>query len=268
MTYDNWEKRVLQSNENDNLWEIYHENSKVGRYNRAKSSIEIVAIMKKMYESLPYVGYRSIQLPRTFSKLQLGLEETILARVTARKMEPANLSLTDVGAIFHYAYGITRDNTDTEYPRSFRTVPSGGALYPLELYFYSRYIENLETGLYHYNPVENNLHQIIAEDLTLKISNCLTPGQSNLAHNTSMMIFITSIFERETFKYGSRGYRFALLEAGHVAQNINLVSTAMGLGSVNIGGYFDREVDELIGIDGVTHSTIYMIGIGKPLKED
>jgi nitroreductase len=53
-----------------------------------------------------------------------------------------------------------------------------------------------------------------------------------------------------------------LLEAGHVAQNLNLVATALGLGCVNIGGYFDREIDEYLDLDGITHSTIYMLAIG------
>jgi SagB-type dehydrogenase family enzyme len=77
-----------------------------------------------------------------------------------------------------------------------------------------------------------------------------------------MMLFITAQFERSLFKYRDRGYRFILLEAGHVAQNMNLAATALGLGSVDIGGYFDRQADELLGLDGLTHSTIYMVGIG------
>jgi SagB-type dehydrogenase family enzyme len=81
-----------------------------------------------------------------------------------------------------------------------------------------------------------------------------------------MLIFVTAMFKRSTFKYGNRGYRFALLEAGHVAQNINLVTTGLGLGSVNICGYFDRQVDDLLDLDGVTHSTIYIIAIGKKLE--
>jgi SagB-type dehydrogenase family enzyme len=79
---------------------------------------------------------------------------------------------------------------------------------------------------------------------------------------SSLIILITAVFERSTIKYGDRGYRFALLEAGHVAQNINLVANALGLGSINLGGYFDRRADDFLGIDGLTHSTIYMAGIG------
>jgi nitroreductase len=48
-----------------------------------------------------------------------------------------------------------------------------------------------------------------------------------------------------------------------VAQNINLVANALGLGCVNIGGYYDREIDDLIGLDGVTHSTIYIVAVGE-----
>jgi SagB-type dehydrogenase family enzyme len=86
--------------------------------------------------------------------------------------------------------------------------------------------------------------------------------QSDIGQNASLIVFITAVFERSVFKYGDRGYRFIFLEAGHVAQNINLVATALGLGSVNIGGFFDREIDEFLDLDGVTHSTIYMVAIG------
>jgi SagB-type dehydrogenase family enzyme len=86
--------------------------------------------------------------------------------------------------------------------------------------------------------------------------------QPELAQGASLIIFLTAIFERSIFKYKERGYRYILLEAGHVAQNLNLVANAFGLGCVNIGGYFDREIDDLLDLDGVTHSTIYMIAIG------
>lgn len=78
-----------------------------------------------------------------------------------------------------------------------------------------------------------------------------------------MIVFITAIFERSVFKYGDRGYRFIFLEAGHVAQNMNLVCAALGLGCVNIGGFFDREIDDLLDLDGITHSTLYMLALGR-----
>jgi len=86
--------------------------------------------------------------------------------------------------------------------------------------------------------------------------------QKNLAYDSSVLFFITALFERATFKYGDRGYRFVLLEAGHVAQNINLASGGLRLGCMNIGGFFDRQIDDLLGLDGVTHSTVYLVAVG------
>lgn len=74
------------------------------------------------------------------------------------------------------------------------------------------------------------------------------------------MVFITALFARASFKYREQGYRFALLEAGQVAQNLNLVANALGLGTVNIGGFFDRDIDALLEIDGVVHSTCTAVG--------
>jgi SagB-type dehydrogenase family enzyme len=64
-------------------------------------------------------------------------------------------------------------------------------------------------------------------------------------------------------KYGLRGYRFALLEAGHVGQNLVLAATGLGLGAVPLGGYYDRPTDELLGLDGVNESTLYLVAVGR-----
>jgi SagB-type dehydrogenase family enzyme len=88
---------------------------------------------------------------------------------------------------------------------------------------------------------------------------------SNVPYDASIVIFVTAIFERSTFKYGERGYRFVLLEAGHVAQNVSLAATGLGLGAINIGGYFDRDMDRVLGLDGVRHSTVYLVAIGRLL---
>jgi SagB-type dehydrogenase family enzyme len=140
-------------------------------------------------------------------------------------------------------------------------VPSAGALYPLEIFFHSIESESVKAGLYHYNPIENRLRLVRGGDATADISKAMV--QPDIAPRASVIIFITAVFERTVFKYADRGYRFIFLEAGHVAQNMDLVSQALGLGCVNIGGYFDREVDDFLGIDGLTHSTIYMMAIGK-----
>lgn len=75
---------------------------------------------------------------------------------------------------------------------------------------------------------------------------------------------ITALFWRCRFKYGLRAYRFTLLEAGHVMQNLLLTAQALGLGAVPIGGYYDRRLDEWLGVDGRNESTLYTAAIGIP----
>ena len=262
ITPNAWETHRLSPGYTDKIWETFHENSKVGRYEHHPHDAEVVARMMGMWESLPFTGYPVVELPKTLTPLAVSLEQAIIGRTTARRLAPQTLSLENVATILHHANGVTRDNRNTNFPRAFRTVASAGALYPLELFFYSHRLDGLAAGLYHYNPSTNSLSLIRDGDESHQLSKMVI--QSELVVNASMVLFMTALFERSIFKYGDRGYRFVLLEAGHVAQNINLVAAGLGLGSVNIGGFYDREVDAWLGLDGLTHSTVYMIALGKP----
>jgi SagB-type dehydrogenase family enzyme len=70
------------------------------------------------------------------------------------------------------------------------------------------------------------------------------------------------MFWRSRFKYGLRGYRFALLEAGHVVQNLVLAATALRLPTLPLGGWYDRRVDALVGADGLDEATVYVVLVG------
>jgi SagB-type dehydrogenase family enzyme len=251
----------LTSSIEEPLWELFHENSKTNRHDLPVSDEEVVARMGIMWESLPFAGYNTVELPKQLTPVKLPLGEAITSRLTPRCMEACTLTLENIATILHYASGITRDNKDTSFPRPFRTTPSAGALYPLELFFHSSHVNGLNPGLYHYNPSRNHLRLLREGDATPSFAKTLV--QTSIAFESSALIFITAVFARTTFKYKDRGYRFVLLEAGHVAQNINLTCTGLGLGCINIGGYFDRQVDELLAIDGLAHSTVYVAAIGK-----
>ncbi len=255
-----WEEIFMPGSNEEPLWELFHENSKVGRHTQAPSQEEVRSRMGKFYESLPFEGYPRVTLPTSFAPLSLSLEQAIATRTSVRNFSPCELTLEQIATLFFYAYGVTRKNTGTSFSRPFRVVPSGDALYPLEIFFHTTSLEGHPSGIYHYNAAEHCLRHLQEGDDTQRISLGLV--QPELAQGASLIIFLTAIFERSIFKYGERGYRFILLEAGHVAQNLNLVANALGLGCVNIGGYHDREIDEYLELDGITHSTIYMIAIG------
>lgn len=242
-------------------WEQFHESSKTGRFSDVLPPEVVLRRMAEMATSLPYSQYPATPLPTAMTPLTRPLGDILTSRVSARSLAGVSLTLADLATLLHHAYGVTRDNAGTVYPRPFRVVPSGGALYPLEIYFHTTRVQGLDAGLYHYNPTHHLVRQLGYGDRSRQI--CEAVVQSELFSNVSLTIFITALFERSVFKYGERGYRFALIEAGHVAQNLNLVAHGLGLAAVNVGGFFDREVDDLLGIDGLEHSTIYLTAIGQ-----
>lgn len=255
-----WERLRLPTEEAAELRELFHENSKTTRYTDMPPEAVVMARMQGMWETLPYPGHRQLPLPAPLETCQAPLLETIKRRVSARAMTPAEIALDALATLLFAGYGVTRDNADTIWPRPFRTVPSGGALYPLEIYLHAASVGGLAAGLYHYDPGNHVLHELTGGDQTESLASMLV--QPELARSASVLFFLSAIPERSCFKYGDRGYRFLLLEAGHVAQNINLVATALGLGVLNIGGYLDHEIDAWLGVDGITQSAMYLIAVG------
>lgn len=259
MAQTKWQKLLLSPGDRTCCWELFHENSKVSRFDKFEDIAVIRMEMLKLHESLPYEGYPKVELPTKVPALDMPLGDAICGRRSVRQLEPFPLDLASVSAILYYSYGLTGGRS--EIPRSLRAVPSGGALYPLELYLYSAAAEGLERGLYHYDPCGHRLTLLRLLEKPDLI--CKAVRQPELIAGASMVLFITALFERTIFKYGDRGYRFVLMEAGHLAQNVHLVLTGLRLGGVSIGGFFDREIDRFLELDGITHSTLCMIAMGK-----
>jgi SagB-type dehydrogenase family enzyme len=241
------------------LWALFHENSKVGRLSTSVPNDMVVAWMDIFTESLEYSQHPKIPLPERPRALTGNLQDAIVQRVSARAFSSAPVAFEDMAALLHYSYGVNRPKGDFKGARSFRNCPSGGGLFPLDVYFYAHSVERLEHGVYHYDPIGNCLRLILEGDFSHIWTGVLV--QPELAQ-AGMVLFIAAQFERSLFKYQDRGYRFVLLEAGHLAQNLNLVATSLGLGCVGIGGYYDREVDRLLGLDGLTNSTVHMAAVG------
>jgi SagB-type dehydrogenase family enzyme len=140
-----------------------------------------------------------------------------------------------------------------------RAVPSGGALYPLELYAVALEVDSLEPGVHHYNPYRHRLSLLRFVEREAVALALVDPG---LAENAAALIVVTAMFWRSRFKYGLRGYRFALLEAGHVMQNALLAAAALGVPARPLGGYYDRLLDGLVGADSLDEASVYAVVLG------
>ena len=248
--------------------ECYHEASKVsptqiGRQvagaTRLEATPDLQLSMTRAVRRLP-LPQRELPPPR---RPGLPLWEAIAARRSCRDFVDAPIDARDLATLLQAAYGVTHALGEAGGPHSLplRAVPSGGALYPLELYAAVLRVDGLGNGLYHFDPLRPGL--AVVRDALGSEEVALLSTYPEIVRCCAALIFVACVFGRTRFKYGLRGYRFALLEAGHVGQNVLLAATALGLGAVPLGGFYDRPTDEFLGLDGVNESTLYTLAVGK-----
>jgi SagB-type dehydrogenase family enzyme len=178
------------------------------------------------------------------------LHEVVLRRRSSSKAYDRPLSSVQLAALLATAYRSANGR---------RPVPSAGALYPLELYVVALDIADVEPAAYHYNPFRHCLERLrpaVRDDVAAALVD------PTLAEHTAALIIVTAMFWRSRFKYGVRGYRFALLEAGHLMQNAVLAAAAMKLPALPIGGFYDCRLDALVCANGLDEATVYALIVG------
>jgi SagB-type dehydrogenase family enzyme len=242
----------------NSVWQLYHENSKGTRFRRPVTEATLLEWQSRLAPSLSYEGHPLVPLPPA-QAMSCSLDRALAERTTAGAFAESNVSLEHLATILQHAYGIVEPSSSGDFPFGSRDVPSAGALYPLELYVHAASVSGLAQGIYHFEPAAGVLRRFADGDCSDRFASSL--AQPELAR-AAATVFTTVLFERTIGKYGERGYRFALLEAGHVAQNMALCTAALGLAGTPIGGFFDYAVDELLEIDGVNHSTVYLFALG------
>ncbi|OGH16119.1 MAG: hypothetical protein A3C30_03005 [Candidatus Levybacteria bacterium RIFCSPHIGHO2_02_FULL_40_18] len=200
-----------------------------------------------------YARFEEIRLPKpTFSK-RVTFAQALRDRKSTREFSKEPIGLGELNSFLYYSAGLNK-NSDFAQRRFY---PSGGARFPLEVYILSLNMD-LPKGVYHYYVKTNSLEKLT--DFKKKNLKLLTSVP--FAKNAGCLIIITAIFKRNTIKYGDRGYRHVLVEAGHLAQNFYLLASALGLGICGVGGYMDDNVNRLLDVDGLDETVVYMLGVG------
>jgi SagB-type dehydrogenase family enzyme len=199
----------------------------------------------------------ALMLPRP-EDLKVDLTEVVTRRRSALPEQPGTLSLDQLGTIL----GLSAASAPHAPGR--RMYPSAGALYPLDVVAAVSAVDRVRPGHYVYDPIEHALlrrGEISAGELHERAS-LHTPTAP-----AAVTFAIAATFARTRAKYGLRGYRFALLEAGHLAQSVVLAATALGLASLPWGGYADAEVDRALDLDGLERSCLYLVSVSAPTAE-
>lgn len=190
---------------------------------------------------------KELPLPPASLDGQVSLEAALSRRRSVRQYADRPLSWETIAQLCWSAQGVSD-------PAGKRTAPSAGALYPLELYVATG------EGLFQYRPLRHTALVVSQEDLRPALHRAAL-GQSAVLQAPAVFV-IAAIYARTEVKYGrERSPRYVHLEAGHTAQNLLLQATALGLGAVPIGAFYDDQVSLALRLPD-DHAPLYLIPVG------
>lgn len=208
------------------------------------------------YKSYP--ASKTIQLPGQLQKETIHFAEVLTRRKSIRAFSTQPLTSVDLGFLLWASTGIQR----SEHGYEFRTAPSAGALYPVETYIAANNVENVDSGIYHYNIRNHQLEELKAGDFGGDLAHAALDQE--MCATASVVFIWTAVFRRSKWKYKQRAYRYIYLDAGHIAENLALATASIKCGSCQIGAFFDDEINSIVGIDGTEESAICLSVVGHP----
>lgn len=168
--------------------------------------------------------------------------------------EKGNLTFSEWGTLLGTSIG----NAD-EKSRG-RNYPSGGSFYPVETYVIASTDDSNALTVFHYDPNVHALEKLWAVPNEIDFQNVVVV-EPPIAF--SAMLIFTAVWRRSSAKYGDFAYNLALMEAGHMAQNLQLVATAMGLKSRPLAGFVDEAVNTMLDIDTDEEQAVYSMIISR-----
>lgn len=209
------------------------------------------AFEKKVNPYKVYPNAEVVKLPKAIYQ-GITVENALAKRRSKRSYSSKPLSLTQLSQLLFAAQGLTSNSR--------RTAPSAAAKYPIETYLVVNNVEDLAQGIYHYSVQTHALEQIKTGDFSSEI---ISAGlEQEMLGEANVTFVLSAIFDRVCQKFGERGFRYSYMEAGHISQNISLQAVSLGLGSVCVGAFLDKDVNKLIGLNGFEEAVIYLHAVG------
>jgi SagB-type dehydrogenase family enzyme len=215
-----------------------------------------LSLMLLMSTSASYAA-SSITLPEPRLQSRYSVEEALQNRRSVRQFSSVPVSLRDLGQLLWAAQGITSE-------RGFRTAPSAGALYPLEIHVLAGNVDGLSTGTYRYQPEHHALEGLRNDDQRRALA--AAAAQQTWVSEAAVVLVFSSVSRRTESKYGRRSERYILIEVGHAAQNVFLQAQSLALATAVIGAFRDNEVAELLELPR-GERPIYLMPLGHPRTE-
>ncbi|MGC8748927.1 MAG: SagB/ThcOx family dehydrogenase [Candidatus Kapaibacteriota bacterium] len=196
-----------------------------------------------------------IMLPKANYEGRTSLEKVIATRRSVRNFKDEGITLSNIAQLLWAAQGVT------DKINRFRTAPSAGALYPLEVFVAVRKADGLDPGVYRYLPDGHKLVKIKDGDVSKAIMK--EALWQEWVEKSAIIIVYSAVFGRTTWKYGERGIQYVYMEVGHSAQNVCLQAVSLGLATTTIGAFNDAGIKSVIGMKE-NETPLYILPVGIP----
>ena len=231
----------------------YHESTKLAYIN--------LATKPPLYKT--YSGLPAIPLPADFPSLGVAALDAIGTYEAEGGADP---SLTTLTQLLYHCAGVTRvGNFRVAGEVHFRAAASAGGLYPVETYVVCRDLDGLDAGVYHFGPDTFQLTCLREGDYRGHLA--AAAGEYECIASAPLTVVFTTVFWRSSWKYRTRGYRYCFWDNGTVAANLLSGAAAAGLPVRVVNAFVDRDVDDLLGIDGVGEASTCLLAVGAPSGE-
>ena len=190
---------------------------------------------------------------------EIELRAAIEGRRSLRRYQEQPLSLEELSYLLWLTQGVKEI---TRRPATLRTVPSAGARHAFETLLLVNRVDGLEPGLYRFAASQ---HALLRLDMPANIAQQVYEGcyEQGQVQNSAVTFLWVAVSERMTWRYTERGFRYLLLDAGHVCQNLYLAAEALGCGVCAIAAYDDDRLNQVLSLDGDSQWVIYVASLGK-----
>jgi SagB-type dehydrogenase family enzyme len=199
-------------------------------------------------------GNEEVALPRPRLDGDVAVERALSLRRSVRAFAPETLPLSNVSQLLWAAQGITD-------AAGRRTAPSAGALYPLEVYVVAGAVSGMRAGLYRYEAQQHRLALASEGDPRAGVAQAAL--EQDWLAEAPVIFVLVAVYERTERKYGDRAARYVHMEVGHVAQNVYLQASALGLGTTMVGAFRDAELARVLELPGDA-KPLALLPVGKP----
>ena len=190
----------------------------------------------------------------------LSLAEVLRSYRPAMAFSSQPLSISELGTLLHHTNGVT-DTVRLGQAIQRRAAPSAGALYSGEVYVIAERVRGLEPGLYYYSVAQHQLVGLRKGSLLEELAGSMEDPLA--VKGAAAAVLLSNVFGRYSRRYANRGYRYALIDSGHIGENLRLTGSALGLADVSPLRFWDDSLNELLELDGRTEAVCALHLVGR-----